>query len=275
MAITVDALRDYSFWLKHTPQEILNFAEMLGGWDNVFPKHLGKFPGWASRVRNYFNLYPRKLKLLKSGGQAEHRLAASLRRQGIKITSFGAAVVFDDQVYLDELGRPWFLYGKSGSAFHYESMFPNDAAVRRAATAAMTPRDMFPVFKLISPDRAGGSSEVVIHNWEKDDGGRSDTIRDMSPGGRGKSIKNHIVIKPEYKGSYNYTCAMFTSNPGHTYRDVDPDKVGTNPLFLIEPAHRGDLMSRKFPRKSGGKDLAPNLPPEYVGDMVSIPGMIQ
>lgn len=255
MAVTIDSLRDYEFWLKNDPQTILDLAASQGGWAKVFPDK-NDFPEWASRVRNYFNIYPVSLRLLENYDKLAHErriVLSRLRQSGISPQGGWGFLAWSGDIYVDMRGRPWFLYSKGGSIYHYKA--PGDSDKTKAVRATARSRRATPVFKLVCPDKAGGSSEVVVHNW-KGRITRDSTIRGMNPGGRAKSISSRVVVKPEYKGSYNYTCVIFGSKSGHDFRDVEPDKVASDPLFLIDPENRGDLVNRRFPQRHKGKDLA-------------------
>jgi hypothetical protein len=50
-------LQKYECWLPKTPHEIFFAVKAHGGWKNVFPA-AKRFPVWASKVRNYFNILP-------------------------------------------------------------------------------------------------------------------------------------------------------------------------------------------------------------------------
>ena len=245
----LDELRDYDYWLKYSPEFILTAVKSVGGWHRVFPQRDGQdFPVWASRVRNYFNVFPKRLKLLDN-------FAASIK--STRVTMGGGLAGFfarSRDIYEDDTGRLWFLFSKGGSIYHYKGNEMPDWM--RATGSTFRPRIFTPVFKLTSPDGTGGSAEIVIHNWAKADllftELRSPTIRGMSKGGPSKSIKNHYVNIPEYRGSYNYTETFVGGYSGHNYRDIKPDRVSKDPFHIIF-APKVPLRQRRFPARYRGE----------------------
>lgn len=66
--LTIEQLQDYNNWLATNPADVLFSATAAGGWSQVFASEV---PVWASRVRNYFNVLPTKLRRLdKNAAQA-------------------------------------------------------------------------------------------------------------------------------------------------------------------------------------------------------------
>lgn len=63
MATKVEDLKKYDFWIGKSALQVFGAVLMVGGWRAVFPDS-EKFPVWASKVRNYFNVYPMTLKRL-------------------------------------------------------------------------------------------------------------------------------------------------------------------------------------------------------------------
>src|SRR6266487_2929990 len=57
-------LRNYRKWVGKSPTDILMDVVRCGGWEAVFDTGL---PRWAHRLRNYFNVAPRKLQRLDTG----------------------------------------------------------------------------------------------------------------------------------------------------------------------------------------------------------------
>ncbi len=61
--MTLDELQSYEFWIGKSALTVYTAVRDIGGWKKVFPDH-EKFPVWASKIRNYFNVYPVTLKRL-------------------------------------------------------------------------------------------------------------------------------------------------------------------------------------------------------------------
>lgn len=59
----LNELQNYDCWLTRNALEIFMGAKVNGGWKKVFPPH-EKFPVWASKIRNHFNVLPKTLRRL-------------------------------------------------------------------------------------------------------------------------------------------------------------------------------------------------------------------
>ena len=70
--LSLSQLRSYDNWVNQAADSVLLSAIAAGGWAKVFPRMADPkrpfkaiaFPDWASRIRNYFNVTPDKLKRL-------------------------------------------------------------------------------------------------------------------------------------------------------------------------------------------------------------------
>lgn len=281
MTLSLNQLQNYSNWVGRTPFEILNDVRGVGGWVKVFPrevtyKKIGtwkvpvlEFPDWASRVRNYFNDVPSSLAILTP--PLARAIVNQYRRKWSWYSVAQKSSVSDaPAVYVGNNMAPWnfwITYANGGTVFH----FPLDkelsgwdwpkSSLYRSRQADMITKSQMPIFKLVCPDGTGGSSEIVIHNHllkpdsGKDTGGRQlrhghSTVRGSKPGDPPVLIKNHLVIAPEYRGSYNYSETMVAGFLAHDYRDIAPDKVSSDPMHILWPPKGQGLASRKFPRLS-------------------------
>jgi hypothetical protein len=56
--MNINELRDYRKWIGKSADEVYFAVRAVGGWKSVFPQNL---PRWASKVRNYFNVFPTTL----------------------------------------------------------------------------------------------------------------------------------------------------------------------------------------------------------------------
>jgi hypothetical protein len=150
-------LSDYRDWLGKSASTILQAVIAERGWSRVFPWGR-KFPTWASRVRNYFNVTPRRLKLLDEGLSK-----ALVERNNAFVlgNDYKAALALSGDVYVDERRRLWFEMRAGGAVYHYEGRGFGPGAPK-AIVATLQSQKHVPVFKLVSPDPTGGSSEVCV-----------------------------------------------------------------------------------------------------------------
>jgi hypothetical protein len=85
--LNLDELRDYNKWIGQTAWDVYHSVIRVGGWSQVFQ---GPVPRWASRIRQYFNLTPKTLKLLDHDESSEYlekaqkALPASARAKAIR-----------------------------------------------------------------------------------------------------------------------------------------------------------------------------------------------
>lgn len=221
MALNAKDLADYSNWAGRSPADVIDNVRQVGGWAKIFPKEMPKF---AHKLRNYFNEIPRQL--TKLGGKASklemERLASSF-------------AVDDDAVYMDKAGRVWFLMRTAGTAYHVGDGKPGLATIIGSAVA---PRAVMP-FKLVAPDKTGGSSEVVIRNtnWDSNLGDGATTF----------SVNLSIDLDNDTAGSYNYSETMVTGFSAHKLRDMTPhEKFGGT---YAKPHIFAPLKARTFPAK--------------------------
>ena len=234
-------------------------AKANGGWKRVFPKSM-KFPIWASRIRNYFNVSPDKLKLLDEG------LAKALVKRANNYDFFDspvASMALSGDVYVDGRQRIWYEMRAGSTIHHYKAKIsPKDLRGYGdkvlAAGATLRGQARVPVFKLISPDRTGGSREICLHNWQLHNSlwdafhpvsliDRRATSGKSRIGkvGQWVNIRNKIVNDKVYQGSYNYSETIRVGLPAHEYRDVKPHSTAAN--FYVDPPMSTDLESRRFP----------------------------
>jgi hypothetical protein len=238
--LTLSQLQHYDNWVDQTADDVLRSAIAAGGWAKVFPKQIDPkrpprsvaFPHWASRIRNYFNITPGKLKrlALMEGDKA-------WRASGL--SSFG----FTNVAYIDEKGRHWFQMQASATIYHYDG---SDGWGRwKLSEALVLGQEDTPVFKLISPDGSGGSREVCIHNPNTDVPG---TIgkSEVGPIGRWISIRTKAVINEMEQGSYNYSETGIVGLSAHNYRDVDPHKAKAKFGYYKNPSRYSALSARVF-----------------------------
>lgn len=259
----IKELRNYNKWIGMRASTILDNVRSIGGWKEVFPANK-EFPVWASRVRNYFNEYPQMLTLLslQRGYNASSKVN-NYRKFGFKDSIIMANSLSGD-VYRDEKGRLWYEMDTAGAGYHYENRnwFEKLGPTLKAAKGKFTPQSQIPVFKLISPDRTGGSLEVCIHNhqvynsvWQ--------ALNPFTAGTGGKTrigsvnkwvnVETQIVENWKFKGSYNYSETVKMGLSAHDHRDVKSHKVTRN--FYVDPSRWTKLENRIFPERDGKMKL--------------------
>lgn len=282
--MNVDELNDYSNWVGRTPYEIRQSVSRAGGWGNVFP--LSKpFPTWASRIRNYFNVYPKWLKKLDSA-DADRQT----RRRNKKSAEGGfegglAKLALSGDVYEDDNKLIWLEMGRSGSVYHYpdQNILDSMSKEAKSASAMVTPRALFPVFKLISPDGLGGSYEICLENAqifrgfnfyalvkianehpmdhglrfsskllkEGVGGALRSTIKEalatgqssIGPVGEEIKVEHLIDFSSVYAGTFNYSETIVAGLAAHDHRDIQPHMAKSD--FYIHPPRRLTLADHK------------------------------
>lgn len=240
-------LSDYSKWIKSNPVEIREAVIKAGGWSKVFPMEMEvapsfpprlvakqEFPEWASRVRNFFNETPLSLRLLRS----KEALFRTYTIKGKRNTVLPGAHDFalSGDVYVDEAERVWFEMSTAGTVYHY----PGKVDAGKKVDAFLSSQATIPVFKLISPDGTGGSSEVCVHNPQVNKLyvpmlGRTIAYGEKRIGGEGVPtiIVTRAVTDEVYRGSYNYAETVIKGLEEHEYRDVKPHRETKG--FYVNP----------------------------------------
>ena len=208
------------------------------------------FPTFASRVRNYFNVLPSQM--MRAPAEDGKRLAeAANRYSSAWLTAPVAKRALSDHVFIElapTKGRLWFVMSASGSVYHYET--EGHKYVESIKNGGKDPWEM-KILKLISPDGAGGSSEVIL---------------DVSPhfskaGTEGVCFMTHSHVRwtPEYVGTYNYAETIRKGFFAHKFMDVDPHKDEFNAIpnyYLSPPDPWADLTRRFFPPPDAVNRLA-------------------
>lgn len=235
-------LNDYGDWVGRCPLEIRRAVIARGGWSKVFPRGQD-FPKWANRIRNYFNLKPKKLKLIKSLSR-EWILASREVAGGPNILQdFKSAAALSGDLYIDEFGRHWFEMRATGAIYHYKGKVD----LYKKVAATLWRQEHCPVFKLISPDGTGGSCEICLHNWQLFEnlrhgfGGKSRIGKE----GQWINVRGKHVVEAKYQGSYNYSEIVLKGDGAHNFMDVNPHKKMTE--AYVDPPLFQKIESRRFP----------------------------
>ncbi len=263
-------LRDYNNWVGKSPKRIKAAVIANGGWTKIFPVGQ-KFPLWASRVRNYFNETPSRLKLLsKSEGKHAALEVLNYKISDLSLDAFFAKQALSGDVYIDKSGRKWYEMSTAGAGYHFESRnwIESLSTDVKAIKGKITPQSQIPVFKLISPDGTGGSLELCIHNYQVYNsvwqalnpftggtGGKS-TIGSV---GKWVELYGNIVGNEVYKGSYNYSETVKEGMSAHKHRDITPHR--STSFFYVNPPRSSTLSTRKFPEREQGGHRKPIADP--------------
>ena len=252
-------LKNYSNWIGKSPAFIISCVKSAGGWGSVFPSN-EEFPVWASRVRNYFNVTPLRLKRLS-------RSAGNFYQQCYErfdiTTDIPAALALSDDVYIDNNAFVWFEMSAGGTVYHYkDSISPGKL---KALKATYQGQKHVPVFKLVSPDVSGGSREVCIKNYQSNfsiitalNFTTPLTSGESSIGNVGEwtYVSGHIENNPIFQGTYNYSETIRRGFSAHEHRDVKPHSTMQG-FYLNPPDLSSSLYCRRFPeRDKQGSSIA-------------------
>lgn len=250
-------LRNYNMWIDKAPQAILNALSLYSGskWTTLFA---GKpVPADIHRVRNFFNVTPTKLQLLR-GSEAEGiRKQNKFLSKGIyrilkgvvykELDPILTAVSLTGDVYRDPADkRIWWQMAPGATIYHVGSGQPKYPSVEAALATKRGQKAT--IFKLISPDGTGGSHEVIIKNP-----GRKETI------GTGEPVpitSNLLEDRQHLKGSYNYAETWVQGLPAHEKMDVLTHKRFKGKIYVNPKISSSPLKGREFPEKSYGIPIA-------------------
>ncbi|MEM6671478.1 MAG: hypothetical protein AAF726_01460 [Planctomycetota bacterium] len=222
----VTSLQNYDSWVGRSPAEIKRaVAALPHGWLTVFGSVV---PRWANRVRNYFNETPKQLTLLDVIKGAD--LVHDLPRPGL----YAKGALPDlPAVYRDSRGKHWFMMVPGGAVYHMGNGKPTGKDIAKAQYRWQS----HSVFKLVSPDSTGGSSEVILKNPRKQ----------MLVGRTGQTmpIAGDVVFDNVLRGSYNFAETLVRGFTRHEHYDVKPHERMVAP-YLNPPAFTS-LEARVFP----------------------------
>lgn len=288
----LNALRDYRNWIGKSAEEILVAVKTVGGWPAVFPNSV---PIWAHRVRNFFNQEPISLtrydadfsreflarvqeglnaldRAKKTKWLKKHPLFGSLPEikkmpeppPGTPDLStgddIGETLALSDYVYKDQANHIWYQMSPGGTIYHW-GKDPIVPAVE--AFGQLGQQAVIPIFKLVSPDGTGGSSETIIRNLQNQHlkmMGFSFKAGRLSIGevNRLEHVAHLIVTDPWHQGSYNYSETVDVGLAAHETRDVKPHaKYPYSGVYVNPPNRFLPLASRRFPEKGADNERNP------------------
>jgi hypothetical protein len=258
--LNLSQLKDYANWIGKSPFDVWTAVKQVGGWQVVFP---GPLPRWASRVRQFFNLTPVKLKLLDAGkswveaGHAQTAIRAAnyghrqrSRGMGIAVVTPGSSTRLgtpvakpDPTIRVDGVGEriptegalSGAVYESVGSRHLWYQMAPGGGiyhtgrkvyiATLDAVIAEIAGQSKSSIFKLVCPDGTGGSREVIIKNQGQETIGAANEVVD---------VDHRVVRHSVAQGSYNYAETIKRGYAAHVRLDVrtDPMREG---YYVLPP----------------------------------------
>jgi len=234
-------LTDPSEWVDQNAQDILQSVKDAGGWKKVFPKGV---PHWLHKIRNYFNLEPKTLRLVDK--QPTDHAMHEIRKHG-QIGGLITRFALSGDVYFDEDAETWYQMGAGGSIYHWGGGVTWEA-MDAFHTQFFRGQEGIPVFKLICPDGTGGSKETIISNPKVSKvfvGGSTFGLEYEMQGrttigatNKGVLVFDRVETKMEYQGSYNFAETSVVGLDKHKKNDVEPhhhDAVYIDPPDRFEP----------------------------------------
>ena len=237
--MAVSDLRNYDYWVGKSARYIKDSVLCtVKGWETVFPR-TGKFPAWASVVRNYFNETPTELASV--GIRDATRLVQNLSWHTMYSVQ---GTLHYPVVFVDRADRHWFLMLPVGAAYHKGDGSPSGWEKFKGLFTTQNNS----IFKLVSPDGTGGSSELIVKNpdetrWLAGEN-RGDYMRNKRSAWT--SITNNIEFSSAIRGTYNYAETLVEGFNAHSFADVEPH-TRSNGNYQF-PTNFSSLESRIFPR---------------------------
>ncbi|QYO63408.1 hypothetical protein [Leptolyngbya sp. 7M] len=243
-------LQDPVDWVGMNAKLILASVMKAGGWAKIFPDGV---PRWLHKLRNYFNVEPRSLRLVDRS--IKDHWMSEIRAHG-KLSGIVGKRTLTGDVYFDEEVEVWYQMGAGGSIYHWgrDVMV---ASLEAAFTHTFRGQARTPIFKLICPDGTGGSKETIIMNPQTNKiyvqtgtgwpGSRIPVMQGREKIGeinRPELVVNRVVTKMKYQGSYNFSETAVVGLDEHKKRDVKPHEK--DPIYIDPPDRFAPLDKRVF-----------------------------
>jgi hypothetical protein len=143
-------LQDPSEWVDQNAQDILDSVKKAGGWKKVFPKGV---PTWLHKVRNYFNLEPKTLRLVDKQPTDHACTIFAVTVKGTVSSPNKPRLAMFISTKMPKPGIKW------GRAHHHWGGGACGAA--DAFSTQFSGSKPNSIFKLICPDGTGGSKNDV------------------------------------------------------------------------------------------------------------------
>lgn len=223
-------LQDSTQWVNQNAKDILaSVRNVEGGWATVFPKGV---PSWLHKLRNYFNVEPKTLKLVDKT-PTDHAMQG-IRSHG-HMNSFVGKRALTGQVYFDEEIETWYQMSAGGTIYHWGRDVKVDWA-EAAYTQKVRGQTGTPIFKLICPDGTGGSKETIIFN--------SYSRTKIGETNRPVLVFDRVEVLMKYQGSYNFAETSVVGLKKHEKYDVDTHKKDS--IYIDPPDRFEPLKDRIF-----------------------------
>ena len=238
-------LQDSSEWVDQNAQDILDSVKNAGGWAKVFPKGV---PNWLHKIRNYFNLEPKTLRLVDK--QPTDHAMREIRSHG-QIGGLITQFALTGDVYFDEDAETWYQMGAGGTIYHWGggvTWEPADAF----STQFLRGQARIPIFKLICPDGTGGSKETIISNPKVHvvrvvaaQGVMNERQGSTTIGAKNRAVLvlDRVETKMKYQGSYNFAETSVVGLEKHKKNDVEPHHKDAQ---YIDPPDRFEPLKDRF-----------------------------
>lgn len=262
----ISELREPAEWVDKDAEFILKSVQKIeGGWAKIFPDGP---PRWLHKIRNYFNVEPKTLRLVDKNPTAH-----AMREVGSHghLTGLKGSRTLSGHVYFDEDVETWYQMGPGGTIYHWGSDVKVDWIEAPIAHVIRTQKGV-PIFKLVCPDGTGGSKETIISNpvvrtvYMPMPGGatrRSERASKIGQTNQQVLVINRIDTSMKHQGSYNFAETAVLGLKTHEKYDVHPhhkDAVYIDPPDRFEPL--ADRFFFDYVLKRAGADIKKKPPPK-------------
>jgi hypothetical protein len=163
------------------------------------------------------------------------------RHMGIK-ESIAVKNALSGDVYFDDGNRVWYQMAAGSTIYHWGD-HPSSPALEAAYQDTIMGQNDTPVFKLVSPDDAGGSSEVIIFNQIVSDGPYNNRGTSIGNVNQRTAVMSITETDSELQGSYNYSETTRVGLAAHDLRDVKPHVTGH--FFYVNPPNQYAPLERR------------------------------
>lgn len=263
------AAKQMGGWMTVFPSRLPVWASKVRNYFNVLPSTLTRLPEKTARVlldrpkflpflirakatywanRTYRDYKPKPWGYDPVPFKPHPLAPAKIPDQVMKMSQSESIAIenaLSGDVYLDNLNRAWFQMAAGSTIYHWGDHPESPAAEAVYQDVIMRQNDT-PVFKLISPDDNGGSSEVIIFNAEISDGPYNNRGSVIGEVGKAINVKAAIETDPILQASYNYSETAIVGLSEHEKRDVKPH-VHSAFFYVNPPDQFAPLPSRRFP----------------------------
>ncbi len=238
-------LRDPHEWVGQNAQNILKSVENWNGWANVFKQGV---PMWLHKLRNYFNIEPKFLRLLNK--PLTDQWMRKIRLNG-QLNDFVGERTLSGHVYSDEKSRVWYQMGPGGSIYHWGDDVENPR-LEAAFTHTFRGQTGIPIFKLICPDGTGGSNETIVSQEmtlqrSADAMSSRQVMKGQSKIGEVDQtvpVEGRLITYMKHQGSYNFAETAVVGLDEHKKNDVHTHEK--DPIYIDPPSRFAELKTRIF-----------------------------